>query len=90
MTQSGWPLPRPAARKTEEPFSVVSFAVCVDCGADIEAWRERLLPPSAGTFALTEQGALALRVEQEGVCHECGGGLAEIRVEARLAGGSRH
>ena len=72
---------RPPAKKGGAP--VVSFAVCVDCGADIDSWQERLLPMKTGTLAVTEHGELALHVEHEGVCDECGGGRAEIRVEAR-------
>jgi hypothetical protein len=62
---------------------VVSFAVCVDCGVEVNSWRERLLPIKTGILALTERGQLALHVEHEGVCYACGGGRAEIRVEAR-------
>jgi hypothetical protein len=31
---------------------VVSFAICLDCGADIDAWRERLLPIRTGSLRL--------------------------------------
>jgi hypothetical protein len=79
---TGWPLDRTAPAKSSSA-PVVSFAVCVDCGADVDSWRERLLPIQTGTLAVTERGELALRVECEGVCGECGGGRAEIRVEAR-------
>lgn len=87
---TGWPVPLMAAGKTDGQAPVASFAVCVDCGADIEAWRERLLPVVTGTLAITENGSLAVRVEHEGICDACGGGLAEIRVEAHPQGGSRH
>jgi hypothetical protein len=82
MTTSGWPLGRTAPGKTGDG-PVVSFAVCLGCGAHIDGWRERLLPIDAGSFALTERGELTLHVEHEGACLKCGGGSAEIRVEAR-------
>jgi RNA polymerase-binding transcription factor DksA len=87
MTTPGWPTGGTAPEKTGNA-PVVSFAVCLDCGADIDSWRERLLPVPAGTLAVTERGALALRVDLEGVCDKCGGGHAEIRVEARPQVGS--
>jgi hypothetical protein len=77
-----WPLDRTAPEKKGKAL-VVSFAVCTDCGAEIDAWQERLLPITAGALAVTERGELALRVEHEGACDACGGGRAEIRVEAR-------
>jgi hypothetical protein len=79
---TGWPLGRTAPERNGDA-AVVSFAVYTGCGADIEAWRERLLPIETGTLAVTEGGELAVHVEREGVCDECGGGRAEIRVEAR-------
>jgi hypothetical protein len=78
-----WPVSRTVSQKTGDA-PVVSFAVCLDCGADIDSWRERL-PIQTGTLTVTERGALALRVDREGVCDKCGGGHAEIRVEARPA-----
>ncbi len=72
-----------AALSRTEKTGILSFAVCVDCGVDIDSWRERLLPIHAGTLAITERGALALHVEHDGVCDGCGGGRAEIRVETR-------
>lgn len=84
---TGWPVSRTAPQKTGDA-PVISFAVCLDCGADIDSWRERLLPIQTGTLAVTESGALALHVEREGVCDRCGGGRAEIRVEARPRVGS--
>jgi len=83
MTSSGWPLRRAAPRLRGKDAPVEAFAVCLDCGADIAGWRERLLPIRGGSLAVTERGNLALRVEREGVCDECGGSRAEIRVEAR-------
>ena len=56
---------------------------CLDCGADVADWRERLLPVRAGSLAVTERGELALHVERDGVCDECGGERVEIRVEGR-------
>jgi hypothetical protein len=79
---TGWLIDRTAPEKGGEA-PVASFALCLDCGADIEAWRERLLPVRGGTLAITERGELALHVEREGVCDGCGGGRAEIRVEGR-------
>jgi RNA polymerase-binding transcription factor DksA len=78
----GSPLGRTAPEKKGDA-PVVSFAVCLDCGADIDSWRERLLPIEAGTLAVTDRGELALQVEYHGLCDKCGGGRAEIRVEAR-------
>jgi hypothetical protein len=83
MTASGWPLRRAAPRQTGKDDPVEAFAVCLDCGADIADWRERLLPIRAGSLAVTEDGELALHVECEGICDQCGGGRAEVRVEGR-------
>jgi hypothetical protein len=79
---TGWPLGRTAPEK-KGAAPVVSFAVCIDCGADIDSWRERLLPIKSGSLVVTERGELAVRVEHNGACDKCGGGRAEIRVEAR-------
>jgi hypothetical protein len=73
----------PASRQLGAGAPVVAFAVCLDCGANIADWRERPVPIRAGTLSVTERGDLALHVEREGVCSECGGGRAEIRVEGR-------
>lgn len=82
MAASGLHLGRTAPGKTGDA-PVDSFAICLDCGADIDSWRERLLPIKTGTLAITERGELALQVEHDGLCDRCGGGRAEIRVEAR-------
>ncbi len=78
---SSWPHRRSDGSPGD--FPAVAFAVCLDCGVDIDGWRERLLPVRNGTLAVTERGELALDVEREGACPECGSGSAEIRVEAR-------
>jgi|HubBroStandDraft_4_1064222.scaffolds.fasta_scaffold1226990_1 hypothetical protein len=83
MTASGSPLPRAAPRQSGGDAAVEAFAVCRDCGADIAEWRERLIPIYAGNLAPTERGELALHVQREEVCSECGGGRAEVRVEGR-------
>jgi hypothetical protein len=83
MTASGTPLRRTAPRQLGADDPVEAFALCLDCGADIANWRERLLPIRAGSFTLTARGELALHVEREGICDECEGGRAEVRVEAR-------
>ena len=81
--RSGSPFRRAASDKPDDYSPVVAFAVCLDCGVDIDGWRERLLPLTKGTLAVTERGDLALDVDHEGACDECGGSSAEIRVEAR-------
>lgn len=78
-----WPLRRAAPRQPGGDAAVEAFAVCLDCGAEIAEWRERVIPIHAGNLALTERGELALHVEHDGVCGECGGGRAEVRVEVR-------
>jgi hypothetical protein len=51
----------PSARLARrETAPIVTFAICLDCAADIDGWRERLLPIQTGTLAVTERGALAL------------------------------
>ncbi len=80
---SGPPTRRSVPGGAGEDSSAVAFAVCLDCGTDIDAWRERLLPVRSGRLAVTERGELAIDVEREGACTACGGGSAEIRVEAR-------
>ena len=62
---------------------VEAFAVCCDCGTDIPAWRDRLLPIETATFGVSQAGTLALHVERSGACTACGGARVEIRVEAR-------
>ncbi len=61
----GWPR-RTAPEKKRRAF-VVQFAVCADCGASqIDAWRERLLPITAGALAAVRaRKAWPLRVEHE-------------------------
>jgi hypothetical protein len=88
MLASAGPVRWPAPGEPDEDAPVVAFAVCLDCGANIARWRERLLPIDAGTLAVTERGELALHVEREGVCDRCGGRRAEIRVEARRLPGA--
>jgi hypothetical protein len=61
----------------------MTFAIYLDCAADIDGWRARLLPIQTNTLVVAERGALALQVEREGACDKCGGGSAEIRFEAR-------
>jgi hypothetical protein len=82
-TSSGWPLRRAASAKGDHDSPVVAFAVCLGCGVDIDGWRERLLPILTGSLVVTDHGELALDVEREDVCLECGGDSAEIRVGAR-------
>ena len=83
MAASGSPLRRAAPRELPADDPVEAFAICLDCGADVADWRERLLPIRAGSFTVTARGELALHVEREGICDECGGERAEIRVEGR-------
>jgi hypothetical protein len=83
MLASGGPVRCPAPGEPDEDAPVVAFAVCLDCGANIAGWRERLLPVDAGTLAVTERGDLAIQVVRQGACPECGGGRAQIRIEAR-------
>jgi hypothetical protein len=64
------------------------YAACVQCGADIDRWRELLLPARRGELVLTERGELGLRVQVRGACSVCEGSVAEIRVEARPTPGS--
>jgi hypothetical protein len=65
------PRRRRRARSAREP--------CLDCGADIADWRERLLPIDAGTLAVTERGDLAIQVVRQGACLECGGARGDPR-----------
>jgi hypothetical protein len=67
-------LPDPAER------DVVESAVCLGCRRPIHDWRERLLPVLGGQLVATEQGELAVRVENPARCPHCGNPHAEIRV----------
>jgi RNA polymerase-binding transcription factor DksA len=88
MATSGPPFRRTALGQPGEDAPVGTFAICLDCGAEIAGWRERLLPIRSGSLAVTEDGAVALHVEREGICEACGGGRAEVRVEARHRSGA--
>jgi hypothetical protein len=88
MTARESPLHRAASRQLEADDPVEAAAICLDCGADIADWRERLLPIRAGSLAVTERGDLALHIERKTVCDECGGGRAEVRVQARQLPGA--
>jgi hypothetical protein len=70
---------------------VVASAVCCGCQSPISDWQERLLPVVRGELVATEQGELAMKVDNPAGCPRCGGRSAEIRVhgaEPKAAEGS--